>query len=228
MGPRRLLGWLAAAGPLVFTAAWVIAAAMQSGYDPLRDDESALAALGADHPWVTMTGDLLLGAAIVVLAAGLASALPGRDVDVGCWLLLAAGLATAVQALARADCPTQLGSCAARDPSWHQAVHDTAAGVAFFTLLAASLVLARPFRSNRHWQSLATYSVITAATGLLLLVAYAGTADSSWGGLTERAFLAVPLTWITIVGIRLSQSRIPPTIGAPVYQQISRRHKGSP
>ena len=41
----------------------------------------------------------------------------------------------------------------------------------------------------------------------MLLVAYVGTADTSVGGLTERAFLVPPLAWIIAVGSRLAAAR---------------------
>jgi hypothetical membrane protein len=217
-GRRRLLGAIAASGPLAFMVAWVIASALQSGYDPARDAESALAALGADHPWITITGELLLGAGTVALAAGLATTLPGRDVAVGSALLLTAGVAIVVQALAREDCVSQLASCAAReragDVSWHHTLHGMASGLAFFALPGASLVLARPFRIHRHWHALAAYSVITAILGLLALVTFVGTADTSWGGLSEGVFITVLLAWIVVVGIRLSQRPPVPSSGS--------------
>ena len=140
---RRRLGALAAAGPLVFAVAWAISGALQTGYDPLRDDESSLAAIGAAHPWITITGDVLLGGATLALAAGLFTAPAGRHVTVACSLVLAAGLAIIVQALAREDCLTQFAACAgthAGRASWHQALHNTAAGLAFILLAVAPLV----------------------------------------------------------------------------------------
>jgi hypothetical membrane protein len=207
---RRRLGALAAVSPIGFTAAWAIASAAQTGYRPLREDLSALGAVGADHPWITIAGDLLLGLGIVALARGLTTAPHGRDARAGVCLLLAGGLGTIVQAVAREDCATQQPACAAHvsagDISWHHAVHGIASAVAFCAILGAALVLARPFREHQHWHDLAGYSLLTAALGLLLLIGYIGTADTAWGGLGQRIFLTVPLLWITFVGLRLSRA----------------------
>ena len=207
--PRSLLGGLAAAGAAAATLAWTLASAIQPGYDPARDDLSALAATGAAHPWLTMTGEFLLGVGVVALAAGLVAALPGRDVVVGFSLLLSAGLATAIQALAREDCPTQHADCVARlqagQASWHHTLHEATSGLAFVAMLTAPPVLARAFRRDSRWCDLATYSVVTAALGLVLLVAYVATAETAFGGISQRVFLLVPVAWIAVAGTRLAR-----------------------
>jgi hypothetical protein len=168
-----------------------------------------LAALDAAHPWITITGEVLLGLAVLALAGGLAITLTGRDVIVAVCLLLAGGLATLVQAVAQEDCGTQVAVCAARihagDVSWHHTLHEGASVLAFITILAAPLVLARPFRGHPRWRGLATYSVTTAVLGLALLIGYASTADGPWDGLIQRIFLTIPLAWITLTGIRLAR-----------------------
>ncbi len=198
---QRLLGGVAAAGPLVFTVAWAIASTLQGDYSVIRDDESALAATDAAHPWITVAGDALLGIGTLALGIGLARSLSGRQAAVGCGLLLTAGLAIIVQAFAREDC--QFGSCIGGAPSWHQTVHDLGAVVAFFALLGAAFVFWRVFRRDRYWQSLAVYSLVTAGAGLLLLIVSVATEESAVGGLTQRIFLTVPLAWIVVVGLRL-------------------------
>jgi hypothetical membrane protein len=208
---RRRLGLIAAAGPLAFAIAWVVSAAQQPGYRPLRDEESALASIGAAHPWITVAGELLLGGATLALAAGLARALSGRDVVIASSLLAATGLAIATQALAREDCVAKLTGCAGplAHASWHQDLHDAASSLAFVLLAAPPLILARPFRSDPHWHHLADYCVATAATGLLLLVTYIAAADTSWAGLAELLAIAIPLAWLTTIGLQLNRPRAP-------------------
>jgi hypothetical membrane protein len=207
----RLSGGLAVLGVIACTLAWTTASAIQPGYSSIRDDLSALAALGAAHPWITMAGEFLLGAGIVALATGLVRALSGRDAVVGCCLLLSAGVAACIQAVAREDCPTQLTTCAARvrtgAVSWHHTLHGIASVLAFLALLAAPPVLARPFRNDAAWRDLATYSTATAIVGLALLVAYVSTAETGVVGLTQRLFLVAPLAWIAVAGMRLSRVR---------------------
>jgi hypothetical membrane protein len=187
----RVAQRLAIAGPLAFAAAWMTAAALQPGFRPLRDDESALAAIGAAHPWITMTGDVLLGLAVIALAIRLA----GRAVTVGSALLLVAGLAIVVQAVAREDC---VGSCAGA-PSGHQALHDGASAVAFLLLPIAILVLSRAFRPR--------LSRVAGLAALLLLVVFLALSEGPHAGLGEILALLPLLAWIVTAGLTASTPR---------------------
>jgi hypothetical membrane protein len=203
---RRVLGGAAAAGPLAFTTAWVVASASTPGYKASRDDLSALAVVGAPRPWITMTGEVLLAAGILALAIGLAITLAGRDITVGVGLLITTGLAIAVQAVAREDCDTGLAVCVAREQaglvSWHHTLHGLASVLSFLTILAAPIILARPFRGNPHWRALATYSVVTTFVGLALLLADVAAPDA-WTGLAQRIFVTVPVAWTVVIGTQL-------------------------
>jgi hypothetical membrane protein len=204
---RRILGGAATAGPLAFTAAWVASTIATPRYDMRRDDISALAVVGAPHPWITITGKLLLAASILALAVGLAISLGGRDRAVGVGMLITAGLAIAVAAMAREDCNTGLAACTARQQaglaSWHHTLHGLASVLFFLTILAAPIILARPLRADPHWRALGTYSVVTTVTGLALLLAYVAT-PHAWTGLAQRIFVTVPVAWTAILGTRLA------------------------
>jgi hypothetical protein len=50
-GNRWVLGTCAFAGPVIFTAAWLVAWPLRDHYSPRREDISALAALDAQYPW---------------------------------------------------------------------------------------------------------------------------------------------------------------------------------
>ena len=85
MGPAGSvwLGRLALAGPIAFTAAWLVGGLVQEEYSFQREDISALAAMDAQHAWIMITGFVLLGAGTVALAAGLASTLRYRSAVIG-------------------------------------------------------------------------------------------------------------------------------------------------
>ena len=70
VGGRLVLGWLAVTGPIAFTLAWIVAEVLQDGYSFWQDYISELAALDAQHPWIMITGFLLLGAGTVALESG--------------------------------------------------------------------------------------------------------------------------------------------------------------
>jgi hypothetical membrane protein len=203
----RRLGLVAAAGPIVFVIGWAVGAATQDGFRIIRDDESALAAIGADHPWITMTGDTVLGIGILALSIALAALLDGKRGTIGYVLLATAGLCAIIQALVREDCVSDLGLCAAAGRSeaatWRQPVHDSAAFIAFIAILAAAIVLAGPLR-RLGWRTVAKYSMGTGAIGTVLLVFYIAVSESDIAGLAQFLFLLVTLGWVTVLGLRIS------------------------
>ena len=202
----RRLGLVAAAGPIVFVIGWAVGAATQDGFRIIRDDESALAAIGAEHPWITMTGDTVLGIGLLALSIALAALLDGKRGTIGCVLLATAGLCAIIQALVREDCVSDLGLCAAgrsEATTWRQPVHDSAAFIAFIAILAAAFVLAGPLR-RLGWRTLAKYSIGTGAIGTVLLVFYIAVAESDIAGLAQFLFLLVTLGWVTVLGLRIS------------------------
>jgi hypothetical membrane protein len=202
---QRTLASVAVAGPVVFALCWVVSGLLQEGYRLVRDDESSLAASGASHPWITMAGDPIVGVSIVALSIALARMLTGRRYTTGCILLAVAGVAVVVQALVREDCVDDLGFCTpgSADSTWHQPIHDIASAIAFFALIAAMFVLVRPF-SDRGWVRLARWSRRIGAAGVVLLVVFIALSDSSAGGIAELAFVVVPLGWVMLVGLVVS------------------------
>src|SRR6478672_7783471 len=177
-GFRHLAGACAVASPLVFSAAWLAAWTAQETYSPRREDISALAALDAQQPWIMISGFLALALGLTALGAGLLRTVAGgRAARAGALLVVLAGLGILVAGIARNDCSSELEACKARIDggavSWHHDLHDAVSGLVFLTLVVALLVLF-----------------------------IAGPIDG-WNGLIQRVFLAVPLVWITVLGIRL-------------------------
>jgi hypothetical membrane protein len=210
MNFRRLAGTLAVAGPIVFSAAWLVAWAVQDEYSPRHEDISALAALDANQPWIMVTGFLALGLGTALLGLGLgrASALAGGfSALLGALLVTVAGVGILLAGLARNDCSSELAACAARadagDVSWHHELHDLVSLVVFLALVAAQLVLARAFGRDARWQDLRTYSIVSGALTFALLVLYGSGAIGDSNGLVQRIFTAVPFVWIAVLGLRL-------------------------
>jgi hypothetical membrane protein len=205
---RRVAGTCAVAGPVVFSAAWLVAWAAQDTYSPRREDISALAALDAQQPWIMEIGFLALAVGLVALGMGLMRAVAGgRLARVGALLVLLAGLGILVAGIARNDCSSELLACKARidagNVSWHHGLHDAVSGVVFLALVVAQVVLARAFRCDSSWRDLRAYSIVSGLLTLALLVLFGSDAIDGWNGLIQRVFLAVPLVWIMVLGIRL-------------------------
>jgi hypothetical membrane protein len=216
-GFRRLAGACAVAGPVVFSAAWLVAWAAQDTYSPRREDISALAAVDVQQPWIMVVGFLALAASLVALGLGLLrAAAGGRAARVGALLVLLAGLGILVAGVARNDCSSELAACTARidagDVSWHHGLHDAVSGLVFLALVVAQLVLARAFRRDPSWRDLRAYSFVSGILTLALLVLFAAGAIDGWNGLVQRVFLAVPLVWIMVLGIRLRRLAAAPAV----------------
>lgn len=108
MSPRRAEpvdhappGWVLATAltaPVAMIGGWTLAAALQDGFDPVRETISELAAGTSAHPWVMTTGLLLTGLAHLGTASGLRAAAPA-----GRGLLALGGLGTAAVAALPVD-----------------------------------------------------------------------------------------------------------------------------
>ncbi|TCC44828.1 DUF998 domain-containing protein [Kribbella pittospori] len=224
--PHRALGLLAAGRAVTFTLAWILAPAAQPGYQPLRDDLSAMEALTATQPWIMISGDLSLAAGIAALALAVGTTLRGLDTTVAGTLLFTAAAGITVQALAREDCNTALAECIAREHagqvSWHHHVHSPAAALSFLAVLAAPLVLARPLREQLHRPVLAVYSIATASGGTLALIATM-VVPQAYNGLTQRIFASIPVAWILVLAVQLNPGQLNPDPRPVMSQDIGDR-----
>jgi hypothetical membrane protein len=203
------------AGPIAFTAAWLLGGLVQDEYSVRQEDISALAAMDAQYAWIMITGFVVLGVGTVALAAGLASTLRYPSAVIGSVLLMIAGIGLAVAGLARNDCSSELPACAARadagEVSWHHQVHDNVSLIIFLALIAAPLVFARAFGRDDRWRPLRSYSILTGLLGFALLVLYMIASAGTWNGLVQRVFVSVLFLWIAVLGFRLSQGELVPT-----------------
>lgn len=207
-GRGEPLGGVAVAGPLLFTLAWLIAWPVQDEYSPRRETISALAAVDAQQGWIMILGFLALGLGTAALGLALPRAVRGGvSTRIGAALLLLAGLGIVVAGLARLDCSPGLAVCDTRidagDVSWHHKVHDLAGVLVFQALVIAQFVLARAFQRDDRWRDLRTYSVISGVASVVLLVLFGTGVTGDWNGLMQRLFLALPLVWIVVVGVRV-------------------------
>jgi hypothetical membrane protein len=219
-GVGSVAGALAVAGPVAFSAAWLVAWAAQDSYSPRREDISALAALDAQQPWIMAVGFLALALGLLALGGGLVRALEGGwPAPVGALLVLIAGVGILVAGTARNDCSSELAACKARidagDVSWQHGLHDAVSGLLFLALVVAQLVLARAFRRDPAWRDLRGYSIVSGVLTLALLVLFGTGAIEDWNGLVQRVFLAVPFVWIMVLGTRLRRLASGPIESAP-------------
>jgi len=167
----------AVAAPVLLIGGWAIAEVRQpSGYSPVRDTISALAATGASDRWLMTSALAGLGICHVVTALGLHPARrPGR-------IVLACG-----------GTATVLVAAFAQPAHGNSVLHTIAAMVAFISLGAWPIFAAR----HRPCAPLLTRVTSAMATvGLLSLVVwFAAEVHGGQRGLAERAAASAQALW---------------------------------
>jgi hypothetical membrane protein len=165
------------AAPILLVGGWTVGAMQQpTGYDPIRDTISSLAAQGATDRWVMTAALVGLGACYMVTAAGLRPARVGGRI-----VLAVGGLAT----LLVAAFPQPIDG--------NSVAHTRAAAVAF-----AALAIWPVFAARRPSSApLLTRSASVAATVVLLGLVLWFALDIHGGhrGLAERAAAGMEALW---------------------------------
>ncbi len=196
----RLAAWGGIAGPLLFTAAWVVSWLRQAGHPVAGVLLSGLAAGDARDPQIMMAAFVVLGACSIGLGAALdRAAAPG---SAGPWLVMAAGAAAVAAGVFRCDHMLLAGPGFAGE-SWHNQVHDVASGVAYGAMLAAPLVLGRGFRADPDWAVLSRPARLLALASAVAVAVFASRAAQPWNGVLQRAAVTLALTAEAAVAARM-------------------------
>lgn len=214
----RSLAGFAIAAQVLFVGSWIVASQLQAGYSGVDSGVSALAAAGADDPWIVIAGFAVLGLGVAALAPGLVAVLPGRRASaVAAGLFLLAGASIVVIAVTRVDCDLSAAPCEARfesgDLSWQTTVHVWAGLVTRVALGLTPFAIARAL-----WPSPAAALALLGG-GLGVALGVAGTilyGSEAPHGLVERIELGVVHLWVVIVaaGI-LYETRRPLRLSPP-------------
>jgi hypothetical membrane protein len=164
---------------------------------------SGLAAGNARDPWIMITGFVLLGAGAVAFGWALRRALGGRAraglgptaIQVAGVLVIAAGVLRRDHALLTAGAQ-----------SWHNQAHNVVSAAGYVLMIAAPVLLARRFRTDRYWSGLAAPLLAASAISAGLLVAFYSAPAESWDGVVQRIAVTLPLAALAAVGARLFRS----------------------
>jgi hypothetical protein len=214
------------AGPVLFTAAWMVGSLRQAGHSAAEVQLSGLAAEDARDPQVMMAGFVALGAGTMVFGAGLCRVTAPRSA--GPWLVLVAGAASIAAGLFRRDHMLLAGPGFAGE-SWHNQVHDVVSGVAYGAMLAAPLVLARRWRGDPDWAVLSRPVRVLAVVSAAALALFASQIAAPYNGVVQRIAVTLPLTAEILIARRmltlpLSGSAaglgVTPSPGAPVDRRL--------
>ena len=196
----RLAAYGGVAGPVLFTAAWVVSSLRQTGHPATGVQLSGLAAADARDPQLMMAAFVVLGCCSIGLGAALYRVAALRSA--GPWLVVAAGAATVAAGVFRRDHMLLTGPGFAGE-SRHNQVHDVVSGVAYAAMLAAPLVLARRFRADADWAVLACPVLVLAVASAAAMAVFASRAVQPWNAAVQRAAVTLALAAEILVAVRL-------------------------
>jgi hypothetical membrane protein len=199
-GGTRLLAAAGIAGPVLFTAAWAVSSLRQTGYSVARVQLSGLAAMDARDPEIMMAGFIGLG--VCSIAFGLAVGRVAGSGSAGPWLVQAAGAATVAAGLFRRDHMLLVGAGFAAE-SWHNQVHDLVSDVAYASMIAAPLILARRLRSDPAWAGLSGLLRVLALASAAALVLFVSRSVEPWNGTVQRAAVSLALAAEALIAARM-------------------------
>ena len=203
-GGTRLLAFCGVAGPVLFTAAWMASSLRQTGYSAAKVQLSGLAAMNARDPQIMIAGFIGLGVCSVAFGAALDRvAVTG---SAGPWLVKSAGVATVAAGLFRRDHMLLVGPGFAGE-SWHNQVHDLVSGVGYAAMIAAPLVLARPFRHDPDWVALSRPLAVLALISTAAVVLFASRAVEPWNATVQRVAISLPLAAGMLMAARMLSLR---------------------
>lgn len=198
---RRVLALGGVAGPLLFAAVVVLAAALRPGYSHLHQFVSELGAVGTPLAGLmNYAGFLPTGVLLLAFAASTRAVAPGDwRAALGTVLLFFFGGGVVVAGLVRCDvgCPPGTGS-------WANLLHGLGSPVAFLCAIGALFLFGRALRGRVGWKGWGAYSTASAIVAVVATILLTLSLRSrEWTGLWQRLLLIAVFTWCGAVGLRL-------------------------
>ncbi len=147
-----------------------------------------------------MAGFIALG--VCSIAFGAAVGRVAGSGSAGPWLVKIAGVATVAAGGFRRDHMLLVGPGFVGE-SWHNQVHDLVSDVAYVSMIAAPLVLARRWRGDMAWAGLCPLLRALALISAAALVLFASGWVEPWNGLVQRAAVTLALAAETLIAARI-------------------------
>jgi hypothetical protein len=193
-----LIGLLSLAGitgPCILVITDIVAASSAPGYNMIRDSISSLAwtRLG----FIQTIGFLTIGLLVELFVAGLFFSVRGkRGFGFGLAALVLFGfgllLIGAFHTSQSADTRTVEGI-----------IHAWTAKSIFFLCPLAGLLMTPTLNIEKHWKSLAKYTLIAAIFAVIVMASSLFLEESAWFGLFERILVADEVIWVEFMAIWL-------------------------
>ncbi|GIP39312.1 hypothetical protein J31TS4_25920 [Paenibacillus sp. J31TS4] len=200
---RKLLAGGVAVAPLFYGIS--LAQFTREGFDIRRHAISTLT-LG-DWGWIQSLNFIVTGLLAILAAIGFRTVLRGGKGGAwGPWLIGLFGLGMLLAGLFRPDPGLSFPPGAPDGPpasmSGHAAIHMAAFCLAFFSLVAASLVLARRFaaQGERGWSR---YCIGSGLAAMVLILA--GMGMGTWVGVLMGIAGLIAFGWVSLLAGRLSR-----------------------
>jgi Protein of unknown function (DUF998) len=196
----RILALGGIAGPAVFAVVTLVSAALRPGYSHLTSVISELGADGTPYaPLMNYAGFVPAGLMLAAFGVALTRLLPRHRLTTAAAVLVTLfGCALAAAGIVSCDpgCPPNGGSL-------EQLVHDGIGPLMALFLIVAAGILGIHLRRLAAWHPLASYSMLTSALGLLLLVALISSRQAgTLTGLWQRLLLTALLLWCAVIALR--------------------------
>ena len=226
---QRITAWAGIIAPLLFTFLVAVGSLLRQEYSQISNYVSELGV--GSYAIIQNTNFIVFGVLTIFFALGLETNLQtsrGRSNKAVVWMLTASGLGVIFAGVT-------LILIGVLPDDYVFGAHTLAAFVAFLALIASQLLAWRALKTDEdalwghHYR---TYSLVSGLVSLALLFVFIYTLDTTYHGATERAFIAVPLIWLAITGIKLqSFTKIKLTRDATSMKEIeieklTGEHKG--
>ena len=206
----RIASFSAMITPVFFLSLVIFESSLRPGYSQISDEISYLGV--GPYELIQNLNFIISGILLIVFGTGLKIFLEtkpdvtkaraaGRTV-----ILFGIGVLLAGVTLILAS-PYPQDSLVAVD---YYYFHTLASFVAFIAVIVAQFIVWRGLRKSDQTtlKSYADFSLTTGVISVILLVIFLFTMNSGYKGLTERMFVAVPLIWTGISGVRMFSSTL--------------------
>jgi hypothetical membrane protein len=192
MALQQIGAWAGIIAPILFTVLVIVESLLRSGYSQIYNYISDLGV--GPYAIIQNANFIILGLLSLVFAFGFGRTLAassGRRARSVVGIIVVFGLGT------------MFAGASLLFIAYF--AHTLATFIAFFTIIAAQSLTWRSLKNSdgKTWGRYRAYSLISGLLSLVLLFVFFSTLSTAYHGATERVFVAVPLIWIEVTGIKL-------------------------